>query len=70
MDSRKTGHIEAEHAVMQRLSENGINCTVPLNNVKGDTFELVTIQSESKDLDNNGNFNISYTSSHRNQWNL
>ncbi len=56
MDSRKAGHIEAEHAVMQRLSENGINCSVPLKNVKGNTYELVAIQSESKDLDNNGNF--------------
>lgn len=63
MDSKKTGHIEAEHAVMQRLSENGINCSVPLKNIRGNTFELVTIQSDSKDLDNNGNFTVIHKTS-------
>lgn len=55
MDSKKPGHIQVEHAVMQLLSENGINCSVPIKNVEGETFTLVTIPNEAKNADNNGN---------------
>lgn len=53
MDSKKSYHIEAEHAVMQLLADNGVNCSIPQKNVHGETFSLVTVNNETKDVDNN-----------------
>ncbi|CAL8106834.1 unnamed protein product [Orchesella dallaii] len=53
MDSKKTGHIEAEHTAMFLLHGKGIRCPIPKKNVKGETFALVNIKNEATDVDNN-----------------
>ncbi|ODN06024.1 Hydroxylysine kinase [Orchesella cincta] len=53
MDSKKTGHIEAEHVAMFLLHGKCIRCPIPMKNVKGETFALVNIKNEATDVDNN-----------------